>query len=867
MDTVLQDLRHALATLARMRGVAAVAIATLALGIGATTTMFSVVYAALLRPPPFAEPDRLAMLYVTRTTPRDGLVRLRWSRPVIAVLESMVRSRTAVESSPPAPGADRHEPPGPSRARDEREGAAPAGLSSFEAIASVTGASVALSGGSDVPEQIDGELVSAGYFSTLRTAPGAGRTFRPDEDNAPGAHPIAIVSDRLWRRRFAADPSLIGGIIRVSDVPLTVIGIAPPGFLGLTGKADLWMPRTMAPTLTYSDYLVTPQHFISVVARLRPGVTLDQANAELAAIGPRFADAVSADAPPTTWSAAARALREARVDPTLRQSVLVLLAAAGCVLLISCVNVAGLMLARARTRRREIAIRLAIGSSRRRLVQQLLTEGFVIAAIAGVCGTVLAAWGVALFARTAPEVIASGGNDYAAVASFAAPVLDFRVLLFATAVSLGTTMVFALAPAMEASRPDLVSALKEDDRGGRRGRALAGLVVSEVAVAVLLLAGAGLLLESFTRMQNLRRGFTAERVLTFWIRPPNSRYAPADGPAIVARMLARIEQTPGVESAAVNRCTPFIGCARTTVFFPGQPVDRVNAPGVGRHYVSADYFRTLGIPLLAGRSLAVDDRAGRPPVAVVNETGARRFWPGENPIGKRVWFGTTTGPFADPGHAVEIVGVVGDVPYEAVGHPDFTREDRADFYTSYLQFTYPDTIVIVKTRGPAEAVVPSLRSAVASVDSAVPIFDVMLLDERIGRALARPRFNATIVAAFAAAALLLAALGVYGVLSYSVSSRMREIGVRLALGAGAGRVITLVLGEGLRLAAIGAAIGVAGAIAVMRLLQGLLVGVAPSDPRILAAGAITMLAVACAAAWLPARRASAVDPIVVLREP
>ena len=653
----------------------------------------------------------------------------------------------------------------------------------------------------------------------------------------------------------------------MSDVPLTVIGIAPPGFLGITGKADLWMPRTMAPTLTYSDYLITPQHFISVVARLRPGATLDQANAELAAVGSRFADATPPlDAQPATWSATARAVRDARVDPTLRRSVLVLLAAAGCVLLISCVNVAGLMLARARTRRRELAIRLAIGSTRHRLVQQLLTEGFVIAALAGVCGTLLAVWGVALVERTSPGIIASFGNDYGAVASFAAPSLDLRVLLFATVVSLATTMVFALAPAIDASRTNLVSALKEEDRGGSRGRALAGVAVSEVALAVLLLAAAGLLVESFARMQSLRRGFATDRVLTFWVRPPNSRYAPADGPAIVERMLTRIEQTPGVESAAVNRCTPFIGCARTTIFFPGQPVDHATAPGVGRHYVSADYFRTLEIPLLAGRGLTPADRSGRPPVTVVNETGARRFWPGDNPIGKRVWFGTTTGPFADPGHAVEIVGVVGDVKYEAVDHPDFSRDDRADFYTSYLQFTYPDTIVIVKTRGPAEAVVPSLRRAVAEVDSAVPIFDVMTLDERIGRALSRPRFNATIVGAFAAAALLLAALGVYGVLTASVSSRMHEIGVRLALGADARRVITLVLGEGLRLAAIGTAIGVAGALVVTRLLQGLIVGVAPSDPRILAAGAILMLAVAGAAAWLPARRASAVDPIVVLRE-
>lgn len=821
METVLQDLRYAARTLGRTKGVAAVAVLTLALGIGATTTMVSVVYAALLRPVPFPEPDRLVILYVTRTTPKDGFVRLRWSRAGLNGLDD---------------------------------------TKSFESLASFSSPSIAISGGDSAPEQIDGEIVSPAYFHVLGVTPAAGRALLPEEDGAPGAHPVAIVSERLWRRRFAGDPALVGQTIRINDVPLTVVGIAPPGFAGVSGKSDVWFPRTMAPRLTYSDYLVSPQHFISVVGRLQPGVTLEQANAELAAIGGRFADAGSpAD---THWSAMALRIGDARVDQTLRWSVLVLLGAAGCVLVIACVNVAGLMLARARTRRREIAIRLAIGSNRLRLVRLLLTEGLLIAAVAGACGAVLASWGVSVFAQTSPGIIASFGNEYGAVASFAAPSLDVRVLLFALAATLGTTMLFALVPAIEASRPNLVSALKEDDRGGSRGRALAGLVVSEVALAVLLLAAAGLLVESFARMQQLRTGFVTDRVLTFWIRPPNSRYQPADGPAIVERMLTRIEQVPGVESAAVNRCTPFMGCARTTIFFPGTPVDRMNAPVVGRHYVSADYFRTLGIPLRAGRALTPADRTDRAPVAVVNEAGARRFWPGENAIGQRVWFGTTTGPFADPAHAVEIVGVVGDVRYESPDQPV-----TAQFYMSYLQFTYPDTMVMVKTRGPAESLVPAMREAVASVDAAVPIFDVMTLDERIGTALSRPRFNATIVAAFAATALLLAAIGVYGVLSYSVSSRMREIGVRVALGADARRVLGLVLGEGLRLAAIGAALGVAAALAAARLMQGLLVGVAASDPRVLATVAAVMLAVACAAAWLPARRASAVDPIVVLRDP
>jgi putative ABC transport system permease protein len=409
-----------------------------------------------------------------------------------------------------------------------------------------------------------------------------------------------------------------------------------------------------------------------------------------------------------------------------------------------------------------------------------------------------------------------------------------------------------------------VTALKEGDRGGGHGsRTLSVLVVSEVALACLLLTASGLLIENFARLQNRRTGFVSDDVLTFWVRPPGSRYPPAAGPATLGRLLARVQAVPGVESAAVNRCVPFSGCSRTILFLPDRPVEPANAPGVGRHYISPDYFRTLGIPILAGRALTEADRAGSPSVAIVNESGARRFWPGENPIGKRVWFGTTTGPFSDPSRAVEIVGVAGDIKYEAGDQPD--RPDRADFYTSYLQFAYPDTMVIVKTRGPATSLLPALRSAVASVDPALPIYDALTLDDRIGAAVARPRFNAALLAAFAGAALLLAAIGVYGVLSYSVSSRRREIGVRLALGADASRVVGLVVGQGLRLAVAGAAIGLAASVAVARLMQGLVLDAAAWDTRLLGIVGAIMLVTAALAAFVPARRASEVDPMVVLR--
>jgi predicted permease len=818
----MQDFRYSLRSLLRMRGVAVMAVATLAIGIGATTTMFSVAYAALLRPLPFSDPDRLVLLFTTRTSPRGGLETFRWSRPLIETLTASV--------------------------------------SSYQALASFTPSLVSLSGGSGDPEQIDAEIVSPDYFGLLRVPPAFGRTFTAAEDGAAGDAPVAVLSDALWRRRYGGEPSIIGGPVRINDVPLTVVGIMPPGFAGLSDKSELWIPRTMAPRLTYAEYLTTPQRFIAVVARLRDGVSLERANAELAAASAAFP--IADDEPGARWSADARRAGDARVEPAQRRSVLLLVAAAACVLLITCVNVAGLLLARGRTRARELAIRLAIGSGRARIVRQLSLESLMLAAAAGLLGTALATWGVTLFARYAPAVPWTGRIT---LASFAAPALDTRALLFALGLTLVTSVVCGVAPAVETSRTRLTQVMKEDDRGGGpRRRVFRALVVSEIALAVLLLAAAGVLLDSFAGMQRLRQTFDSDEVLTFWVRPPSSRYPPGSGPAIVERLLASVERVPGVASAAVNRCTPFSGCSRTTLFFADRPGDPAAAPVVGRHYVSADYFKTLGIPLRSGRVLTAGDRAGRPAVTVISESAARRFWPGENPLGKRVWFGRTTGPFASAAQAVEVVGIVGDVRYEAVDWPDATG--RPEFYTSYLQFSYPDTMMMVKGRGPVSALIPSLRRAVASVDSSLPVYDVLTLDDRIGGALSRPRFNAALVAGFAGAALLIAALGVYGMLSYSVSSRLREIGVRLALGADPSRMIRFVLGEALRLAVAGVAIGLTAAVAGARITRSLVVDVSPTDPRLLAVVTIVMLAVAAIAALVPARRASAVDPMVVLRQ-
>lgn len=828
MQAFFRDLRYAARTLARMRVAGAAVVLTIALGIGAATTMFGVVHAALLRPLPFRDPGRLAVLFLTQRTPRDGLMRQRWSWPNVVQLRQTARS--------------------------------------FESLASHTPVSLAVAGGQGEPEQIDGEVVSPHYWRVLGVAPLAGRVFT--DDDFASAQPVVMISARLWRERFSADPSLPGGTVHINGVPLTVVGILPDGFSGLSGKAKLWIPPTMAARLTYADYLTTPQNFISVLARLREGVGIDAADAELRATGPQFAPAAGPNTQPgTTWSGTAVLLNDVRVDPLVRRSALVLFGAAACVLLIACVNVACLLLARARTRQREIAVRLAIGSSRSRIVRQLLTEGLFIAGLAGALGVVLATWGVKVFAQTMPAAIPTGQNNYLAVSVLGVPALDPDVLFFALALTLGTTLVFALMPALRTSRPELTSALRESDRGNApRSLMLSALIVAEMALATLLLVGAGWLIDSFARIQSRRTGFTPDRVITFWVRPPVSRYTESEGPAIVERLLTAVQKVPGVETAAVNRCTPFTGCSGGLMMFPDRPADAANRFSVGRHYVSADYFSTLGIPILAGRALRDADRLDAPLVAVINESGARRFWPGENPLGKTVRFLTQFGAFADRTRTVEIVGVAGDVKYGSVDQPD--DRERADLYTSYHQFSWTDTMMLVKAPGAPQALVPALRQAVASVDGGLPIYDVLTVDDRIDGAIARPRFTAAILSLFAGMAVLLAAIGVYGVLSYSVSGRLREIGVRLALGADARRVAGRVVADAIRPAAIGAGAGLAGALAGVRLLQRIDLfgqGASAADVRLTGGVIVILMLIAGAAALIPARRAARVDPIVVLR--
>jgi len=824
MSAIRYDLRQAVRTLARMPGTTLLSVVTLGLGIAAATTTFSAVYAAIFRPIPFQDPDRLLYLQTTRQTASAGTVLLRWSLAKADALREQARSFAAISTY----------------------------------TRSYVGIAVARAEAGNA-EQIDCEVVGAGYFDVLQVSPAIGRVFTPEEE-APG-HAVVVLGDAIWKRQFGGDPAALGRTLLVNGVPLTVVGVMPPGFDGVSGYAAFWWPRGMAPQLTYREYLTTPQHFLNLVARLRPGVTLAQANAELAALGPGLPMTLDPNAEPARWSATAIPLGKARVDASQRRVLMLLLAGGGCVLLVTCVNVAMLLLTRARSRRGEMAIRLALGAARRRLVQHLLVESALIATAGGVLGVLLAGWGITWLRHAAPAAMPSPQNNYGQISGFATPSLDGAILVFVALIAIATTLAFGIAPALTASGAAPADALAVSSRGvaGRgRGGALTMLVTSQIAVAVLLLSGALLLAGTVSRLQADRSGFD-NSALTFWVNAPASRYADEQGPQVVERLLDRIGRVPGVSEAAVNRCTPYgASCARTILFFPGRPAVAAAAPVIGRHYVSPRYFHALGIRLLRGRLVTDDDRQGRPPVTVINETAARRFWPGEDPIGKRVWFGSAPG-FTDPAHPVEVVGVVSDVKYWPPNEPI-----GPDFYTSYLQFTYPSSLYVVKAADPA-TVIPAIRRAVAEIDPTLPIYDVQLVNERVAEAVARPRFTAIVTAIFAVSAAALAAMGVFGVMAYTVSLRREELAVRLALGATPRGLRHHVLGQAARLAAIGIVAGLLVSVWLLRSIGSMLYGLSPRDPVALSVAAAAMGTVALLAALVPAWRASTTDPMAVLR--
>ena len=818
------DVRRASRSLRRSPVVTAAAIVSIGLGAAATTTVFSVVDAALFRPPPFERASELAVLFVTRARPGEAPSRERWSWP---------RFRELV-------GAQR----------------------SFERVASFSATTAAFTSGTAEP--VDGEFVSSAYFPLLGVRPIVGRLFDASADDAATAEPVALLGHDLWKNRFGGD-DVIGRKVALNGVELTVIGVLPAGFKGLSGRASLWMPAPMAVRATYADYLVSNQSFISVVGRLRPGTSVSQAVAELAVLGPQIGRTrpLRDQRPDDVVGATALSMNDARIDPSTRRPLLLLLGGAACLLLLACANVAGLLLGRAATRRRDVALQAALGASRGRIVRQLLVESSLIALGGAAIGIALA-WPLTAHAGV-PAAAFRGRNFYGAIGEFAAPRVDGRVLAFSLALCASTVMLFGLLPAIQSARVDLKSALNDSGRGvvGPRSMRLRHVLVgAETALAIVLLVAGGLFAASLRALGDTNVGFDRHNLIAFTIRPSDVKYPAPKAPPLITSILDEVRRLPGVEAASVDGCAPLsTGCASSNLFIEGRPwASGDAAPFVLRHYVGPEHFRVLGTPILRGRAFTDADRAGSQRVAIINETAATRYWPNQDPIGQRVWFGGGSN-FDRPDSAATIVGIVGDVAYQPLDdHPV-----QADFYTPYAQFTYANRTVLVRTRGDPRSSIAELRRAVQRASPELAIFDARTMEDHAGDSWIRVTYQATILAAFAVAALLLAAGGIFAVITQVIADRVQEIGVRIVLGAGPRKVLAAVGSHGLRPALVGLVAGLVAAVGVGRMFAAFLYGVPAFDVGVLAGVAAVVALVALATTYLGARRALSVSPMDALR--
>ena len=826
MTTLLHDLRYAVRMLLKQPGFTLVAILALALGIGANTAIFSVVNAVLLRPLNFPEPE--------------GLVAV-WKRDT---------------SLPPAQAQNRSTISYPDfedwRAQNRV----------FEGVAVYQRNSFTLVDGREAMH-VPGALVSAELFKLLRVQPILGRAFLPTEDE-PGSR-VVMLSHALWQRRFGGDAAVLGRALTLDGRSYQVVGVMPAGFSFpiQTDPIELWT-TVAAEREAPSDGTqpVTEQRgndFLSGIARLRPGVNLAQAQANL----DQIAAALAKQYPDSNTHTGVS------VDPLLldvvgnvRPALIVLLGAAACVLLIACVNVANLLLARATTRGREIAIRAALGAGRGRIVAQLLTESLLLALLGGAVGWLLALWGTDAIRALLPAKFPRASEI----------ALDSGVLAFTMIVTLLTGLIFGLAPAWRASRPDLTGPLMESGGGGRgatesaRGRRLRGaLVVAEIALALVLLSSAGLLIQSFFKLQQVNPGFDARNVLAVKFSLPDSTYPDSVRTADFCQRFAdRVSALPGVRSASIVTPLPLSGQLRNLSFqIEEHPVAEAQKPTTDVYAAGLNYFRTMSIPLLRGRDFTTQDTLKSPFVVIVNETFARRFFPGEDPIGKRVSpdGSTEPGPPGAPAPVREIVGVVPDVKARTLDSPP-----RPQMYLPHAQYADHNVALVTRADHDPRALLPALRAAVAELDSTVPLYAAQPMENYVALGAARPRFNAVLLSIFAAVALTLTAIGIYGVMAYSVAQRTQEIGIRMALGAQKGDVFRLVVGGGLRLVVAGVVIGVLAALALTRLLASLLYGVNVADAPTLSAVVLLLGFVALLACWLPARRAAGVDPAIALRE-
>jgi predicted permease len=806
MRTLLQDMSYGLRTLVKSRGFAAVTIFTLALGIGANTAIFSVVY-AVLRPLPYRDADRL--MVVNATNVKRGLPQVGVSYPDYVDWQSQSRS--------------------------------------FEQMAAMRNGNFNLTGTGE-PERLAGMFVTAGLFPMLGVQPQLGRTFVAEEDT-PGHGNSVIISHRLWQSRFGADPGVLNRAVTLEGENFNVVGVMRPDFQfppGDEATRDVWLPLSLYPESQLKNRM---RHFLTVVGRLRDGATQEQAQAEMSAIAARLEQ----EYPETNSGYGVRLISfyEDTVG-NVRASLYILLGAVGLVLLIACANVANLLLARAAAREREIAVRTALGASRGRLVRQLLTESILLSLLGGVLGLLIAYAGTRfLIANTPPG----------SIPRLEEVGMDWRVLLFSFLISVLTGLIFGTVPSLQAAKVDLNTSLKEGGRGGTdgvRGRGFrTALLISEVSLALLLLIGAGLLINSFMRLRQVEVGFKPDNLLTASVALSEVKYEEAaQQRAFFQQLLQRLEALPGVEAAGAASDVPFLGRdSYENVFIEGRPVQSsADAPQAGGQVVSPHYFSAMGVPVRRGRVLSDDDVAGRPMALVINETMAKRFWPGEDALGKHVSAAGPNGPW------MTVVGVVGDVRYRGLN-----TEPRPEMYVSYQQLAVDSMTLVLRTKTDPATLGTALRNEVWALDKDQPVTAIKTMQQAVAESITRERFNMQLLTIFAGVALVLASVGIYGVMSYYVVQRTHEIGILLALGAEPLYVLKLIVRQGMWRALLGILIGLAGAFILTRVAESLLFGVSPTDPVTFFGVSFLLAFVALLACYIPARRAARVDPLTALR--